>query len=409
MYKRVLLLILCFVMVFSVGSGILKQGFSAQAAPGTSIEQDQNDLEKLKEELNKIQGDKSKLESQKNEANAETQTLLQEKSLLEEEYSILISEKEAINKIVKEYQLVLDDIDSEKEIAQEQLDKQLDDFASLLVYMYKHGDDSKLKVFLRSESYAEYLSYVECMEHILNSSDRMIGSINATIDEIEGRMEEYKTAGAAMEEYLAKLEATEVDILAKNEEIEKTLAELEEQQGFTEEEIEAMERLEQELLQDIKDKKQEIQDKLDAMYSGSFSFPLIGWSNYRITSRFVNRINPITGKAEHHNGIDFACARGTAIGAVDAGRVTYAGFRGAFGNVVFIEHGGGITTVYAHCDVLLVSAGARVAKDQVIARVGTTGQSTGYHLHFSVVKNGMYVNPEDYLPTYYTRNYSYSR
>lgn len=409
MCKKVSLLILCFVMLFFAGSDILKQALSADAASGTSIEQDQSDLKKLQEELAKIQSEKAQLVTNKNNASSETQTLLEEKIQLEQEYNLLMSEKEAINGIVEEYKQIIINIRKERNDSEELLNKQLDGFASLLVYMYKHGDDSKLEIFLRSESYSEYLSYVECMEHILNSSDRMIDSINSTIDSIESRISEYEVANDAMEQYLSKLEDTENEILAKNEEIDNTLKALEEQQGFTEDEIAEKERLEQELLADIKQKQQEIQGKLDSMYTGSFTFPLIGWTEYHISSRFVSRINPITGAAEHHNGIDFACARGTAIGAVAAGKVTYAGNRGAFGNVVFIEHGSGITTVYAHCDTLLVSAGDTVAQTQVIARVGSTGQSTGYHLHFAVVKNGSYVNPEEFLPTYYTSNYSYSK
>ena len=129
----------------------------------------------------------------------------------------------------------------------------------------------------------------------------------------------------------------------------------------------------------------------------AINFPIIGYSGYTITSRFGIRTDGPFTSYEHHNGLDIACPRGTAIGAAEAGIVTFAGYNGSFGNVVFIEHGGGLTSVYAHCDSLLVTAGTKVAKDQVIARVGTTGKSSGYHLHFAVLKNGVYVDPEDYL------------
>ena len=169
-----------------------------------------------------------------------------------------------------------------------------------------------------------------------------------------------------------------------------------------------MEAEEEELRKLIAELEQQIKDKLEATYDGKFSFPLVGYSSYKITSRFGIRLDGPFVQYEHHNGMDFACARGTAIRAVDAGTVTYSGYRGAFGNVVFVSHGGGIVTIYAHCDSLLVNAGDKVLKDQVIARVGTTGQSSGYHLHFAVTKNGVYVDPEDYLPTYYTQGYYYT-
>lgn len=98
-----------------------------------------------------------------------------------------------------------------------------------------------------------------------------------------------------------------------------------------------------------------------------------------------------------HYGIDIAAPAGTAIKAADGGKVTYAGWKGSYGYLVEIDHENGYVTRYAHCSKIEVKVGSRVYKGQIIARVGSTGRSTGSHLHFEVLKNGVHVNPYGYV------------
>ena len=116
-----------------------------------------------------------------------------------------------------------------------------------------------------------------------------------------------------------------------------------------------------------------------------------------VSSTFGRRTDPITGRLSMHNGLDFAAPRGTPIHALGAGVVTFAGRNGAYGNMVEINHGGGLKSRYAHASVLKVSKGDLVQKGQEIAGVGTTGRSTGPHLHLEVYRNGMAVNPARFL------------
>lgn len=121
--------------------------------------------------------------------------------------------------------------------------------------------------------------------------------------------------------------------------------------------------------------------------TGIFSMPTRG----KISSRYGMR------NGRMHNGLDIAAKTGTAINAADGGKVVYAGYRGAFGNLVEIDHGNGFKTRYAHCSKILVKVGDKVHKGQHIANVGNTGRSTGSHLHFEVLKNGRNYNPSSYL------------
>lgn len=127
--------------------------------------------------------------------------------------------------------------------------------------------------------------------------------------------------------------------------------------------------------------------------NGRLSYPVYG----PISSEFGWRVHPISGTERLHAGIDFAVDYGTPIAAAAGGSVIFAGWYGGYGYAVIVDHGGGITTLYAHADELLVSEGATVSAGTIIARVGSTGYSTGPHLHFEVREGGEPVDPRKYL------------
>lgn len=414
MYKRIILSVLCFFLVLSFTVSAISITFSAEAFNGLGeiteeIENDKESLNALKEALNGIQTNRENLQSQKDQLNMETQTMLEQKILLEQEYELLKAEEKAITDVIEKYGEEIEKAQNSKASAEAELEDQLEDFGDLLVYMYMNGEDSKLEMFLNSKSYSEYSDRVEFMEHILDSSDRMIESIRGTIEEISKTEADYIVANADLVAYREKLEENQVEKEAKRLELEQKIGENGDRLTLTDDEIAAIEGNEEALRQQIADLQAQISEKeqeklrleLEASFDGTFAFPLIGCNNYRITSRFGIRTDGPFSSYEHHNGIDFACARGTTISAGAKGMVTFAGYNGAFGNVVFIEHGNGLTTVYAHCDSLIAYTGMPVEEKQAIAYVGTTGQSSGYHLHFAVLKNGQYVDPAEYLSSYY--------
>ena len=121
--------------------------------------------------------------------------------------------------------------------------------------------------------------------------------------------------------------------------------------------------------------------------------PTDGWTS----SKFGYRKSPFSGKREFHKGIDIACNRGTEICATADGVVSFAGRRGLFGNMVIIDHGHGFVTRYGHTNKILIKRGANVKKGDIIATVGNTGRSTGPHLHYEVLLNGIPVNPVKYM------------
>ena len=127
------------------------------------------------------------------------------------------------------------------------------------------------------------------------------------------------------------------------------------------------------------------------MASGSFSWPTSG----RLTSTFGGRRSPGGIGSTNHKGIDIAGSRGQAIKAADGGTVTYAGWMGGYGYLVIIDHGNGYQTYYGHNSKLLVNVGTKVYKGQQIAKMGSTGNSTGNHCHFEIRRNGSYIAPQN--------------
>jgi len=398
------LLLFLGVCLFTVGSSYIAGMPETSVSANTTAAQDKKTLEAEQAKLGGIKDRKKDLENKIANGKFEAQTLLKQKELLEEEYTLLVQEEEAISAIITEYGNVIEGKIAEGENKERELEEQLDDFGSILVDLYRYGDDTALEVFLRSETYAAYVSYQEGMTQLLKSSDAMVDAINDTIENIEKTKLEYEEAKDKLEDYKADLDVAIQQKLEKQAEVEEKQRQVNEQIKNNQATYDSMKKDEEEMAAKIKDLQKQIQKKLEEEfkqnaknYTGTFSWLFAPGTYAPVTSGYGNRPDPFTGQTEFHNGIDLQAAKGTPIRAADAGIVSIAGWYGGFGNAVVIEHGGGISTLYAHCDSLLVSPNMKVAKDQVIARVGSTGRSTGNHLHFSVLKNGNYINPSSYL------------
>jgi murein DD-endopeptidase MepM/ murein hydrolase activator NlpD len=122
-------------------------------------------------------------------------------------------------------------------------------------------------------------------------------------------------------------------------------------------------------------------------------WPVQGWVN----SGYGTRRDPFTGARTHHPGLDIVAPAGSAIAATAAGRVAYAGWKSGWGRCVEIDHGHGIKTFYGHCRSVKVGTGDSVERGDLIATVGSSGRSTGVHLHYGVMSNGRWVNPDNYI------------
>ncbi len=215
-------------------------------------------------------------------------------------------------------------------------------------------------------------------------------------EELEEEKDVLSKAQEAVEEEEASLNAL---IAEKEQEIYKVSSDIQSQEAAIREyeaEIAAQTSTIKTLEAAVAEERKKLAEEQRRKYDGGvFTFPVASYT--RISEEYGNRIHPILKVPQFHNGIDIAAPGGTAIYAAYNGKVVAADYSSSMGNYVMIDHGDSLYTVYMHASALYVSKGAEVSKGQKIAAVGSTGRSTGNHLHFSVRLNGSYTSPWNYL------------
>lgn len=265
--------------------------------------------------------------------------------------------------------------------------------------MYEMGDVSYLEVLLGAKDFGDFLNRLNAVQLIVNQDVQILEDNIKDKEIVEAKKRE-------VEQHLATLEglyqqAADLKASLKKQQKERTvmMAQLEEQEGELEEikqeQEEAMLDLMQKMKAALSEKNQLLRQKT---YSGGrFAWPVP--DSHRITSHFGNRIDPFTGKRMGHNGMDIAAPQGTDIVAAADGVVVIAGYVRGYGNTVSIDHGGNLSSLYGHIREggIQVSVGQSVKKGEKIAEVGSTGRSTGPHLHFGVYKGRTLVDPAGYL------------
>lgn len=303
-------------------------------------------------------------------------------------------------------------------------------------YMYENGDESFLDILFSSDSMIDFLNNAEYISEISKydreklieygeTKDRitnLLANLETQKSELETREAQYETELVELEEQKSVLDSkkSEQEVLqasytdlynAKNNE----LSNLESQQSDTEykkqlalKEVEEQEQLVEQARKEYaawlaeqarlnKDADAAVAAKLAEINVTGFTWPVPGFN--RITSQFGMRMHPILGYEKLHDGTDISGAgiNGTPILAAYSGTVVLAQSYWGYGNCVKIDHGGGVVTLYAHASAILVSVGQQVNAGDTIALVGSTGNSTGPHLHFSLIIKGEFVNPLDYV------------
>jgi len=256
--------------------------------------------------------------------------------------------------------------------------------------MYKNGEVGTLSVLLGSSSISDFLTNIEMVKRIYDSDARLLSRLEEQYDEIEAVKDDLVKMKNELMIQQDEVEAKRAALAADKESVKAKKAEVDADNKELEAQVDAMNKEANALTARIL----ALQSTRDYI-GGSMQWPASA-SRY-ISSPFGNRLHPILKVYKLHTGIDIAAAAGTDIVAANAGTVITAGWNNSYGYYIMIDHGGGIVTLYAHSSKLLVSKDDVVARGQVIAKVGSTGMSTGPHLHFEVRVNGVYKNPLNYV------------
>ena len=293
--------------------------------------------------------------------------------------------------------------EQELEHALEQEEFQKESVMVSIKLIYEAGNPNMAELMLTSKSFADFLNKADHIEKMLSYGQQMWDNYKDTRIYVELCKEELELerdilnqtkASVVQEQHTLEelIEQKRQDITSYEADIrnkEKVIREYQEEIKAQEEEIKLLEAA-------VAEEKKKLLESEKLKYDGGmFKFPLATYT--RISDEYGMRMHPILNVQQFHNGVDFAAPKGTAIYAAYDGKVTAASYSSTMGNYVMIDHGDGLFTIYMHASALYVKKGQTVLKGEKIAGVGTTGRSTGNHLHFSVRLNGEYVSPWNYL------------
>lgn len=293
----------------------------------------------------------------------------------------------------EELEASIAEVTKKLEEAEARYEEQREAFETRLVALYEAGETTYLDVLLNSKSLTEFISTYYMIAEIANCDNEQLQdiemerlAIQTAKEALETQKEQYKVAKDNKEKIAITLENTK--IIRKNY-----------MNQLTEEELQIQAEIDQ-YYQEINDIEAEIvmltTANIGTDYAGgAMVWPVPGYT--RITSEFGMRTHPITGVYKLHTGTDISAPIGANFIAANDGIVVKASYNKAYGNMVIIDHGGGVSTLYAHGSEILVEVGQTVQKGDAVLKVGSTGYSTGAHAHFEVRINGEYVNPMNFV------------
>ena len=386
-FKRTLFTI---IIVFVLGINF------TYAATSSQLNATKNDLNQKKTDaqntLNDIKNEKATTTNDISKINDNI-------SELSDKIDDLQNEIDDLNDKISENENEIEEKEKEVEKKQELLKKRL-------VSMYKTGGTSYINVLLGSSSTIDMIVTYDAVDDIAKADTNLIDSIKSEKTNLEGKKQELENNKTEVDSKKKILDTEQSSLSAKKVEKQEKVAQLSESEQKTQKEIDTYNEQIREVNNQLAAiakaaaKKSSSKSKSSSakIYTGGkFTWPCPSYT--RISNYFGYRSAAETHGigSTNHKGIDMAAPYGSNIIAAGSGEVILASYKGGYGNCVMIDHGGGIVTLYGHASSICCSVGQSVKTGDVIAKVGSTGNSTGNHLHFSVLVNGTYVNPASYL------------
>lgn len=414
--------IMAAVMVLTLILGLLPT--KANAASSSEI---RKQINSLKEQKSEIQSQIKDLKEQYKQNENEIEDIVSKKNVIDQEIGLLHAEIININEQISAFSVLIADKQDELDHAEERYNTLNEDYKVRIRAMEEEGTLSYWEVLFNANSFSDLLDRLNMVDEIASSDKKRLQELSEATKDVENAREELALEKGALEETKEELDATQQELDNKRAEADELIKELiakgEEIEGLKEE----LEKEDEDLLAEIARKEQEYNDAKHqewlaymATYTtvppataapsggggttssgGSSGGGSSSWlrpcSYVKISSPFGMRESPTAGASTYHQGIDLAGPAGTPIYASRSGVVTTASYSSSAGYYVSINHGDGFSSIYMHMTNYVVSSGSAVSAGQLIGYMGSTGISTGNHLHFGIAYNGAYVNPCAYV------------
>ena len=378
-----------FIFIFITVSCLSTAVFAASQSDLSENRQSQKEQEEL---LNKVKKDK--------------ETALNAKKQIDNEVDQISGEISDINSEIASYDQVIAQKQQELDEAMASTTEQNDLLKKRLRVMYEDGLTSYLEILFSAESFSDFISKYNMIGDILEYDNKILEEKKVAEQEIEEKKIALETEKGKQENAKQALESKQSLLTAKQKQQEEFVNELESDEQEAKKVMAQLEAEEANILNQIAAQQRQAAQSQQQNNSGSgnasggavaatggYIWPCHG----TVTCEFGPRIHPITKVYSNHSGMDIGVPKGTKIVAIADGVVTTAGWNNVYGNYVIINHGNGLSSLYGHNTSLNVSVGQTVKQGQQIAAAGSTGWSTGNHCHLSVIKNGTYVNPRNYI------------
>lgn len=374
----VLILLICFITTFTYAENEIENE-NKPTDLQTQRNELQNQLDEANGELEEVQSSLSENLQQVEKLDSRIETA---ESQLEEQESKITKIRDSINQIEEELNTVSEKYDKQKEL-----------FEQRLVAVYEGGETQYLDILLKSKSLSDFLSSYYVINELAEIDNDLVTGLEEkkkTIDLSRQKLENEKDELATIIENQTRVAKT----LQNTKKLRESFIE-----KLSDEEKELQSKIDEINAQYDEINKQILalaQEGIDTQYiGGQLAWPVPGYT--RITSKYAMRVHPITGQYKLHTGVDIGAPMGVNFIAANDGIVIKAGMNTAYGNMVIVDHGGGISTLYAHGSEILVEVGQTVKRGETVLKVGSTGYSTGPHAHFEVRINGVTTDPLPYI------------
>ena len=403
--RRLFCLLCSFVLVLTAG---VSSAFVAEAKSRSELESEKS---KIQSRINSTQSKLNSLSKQKKDTQEYINTLQEKISLLQDKISNLESDKNALQSEIDATQAKIEKTAADIEETQRQIDQKQKEYCQRLRAMYISGSASTLEVLLTCSDLSSLLTRSEMIKSVSQQDSATLDSLMKKMEEIEAqkqKLEEKRnqlnadkksleTDKAALQKNINDISSTKADLDSEAAECNAQMRKLSKQSSEYQEAIETDQKQLQQVQNDISAAIAAAGSHGSGSISGSHGSGN-GRLRYPTDSRSISAGYPNYSSGRYHGGIDFPVSTGSNVYAAASGTVILVKYLNySYGRYLIIDHGDGLSTLYAHNSQILVSVGEKVSAGQVVAKSGSTGNSTGPHCHFEVRVNGSQVNPLNYL------------